>query len=39
MAGTDAGNQEKNQIQMTRLPFETLACANMAAARVKRSDP
>ena len=33
MAGTDAGNQEKNQVQMTRLSFETLACANIAAAR------
>jgi hypothetical protein len=33
MAGTDAGNQEKNQVQMTCLPFETLACANIAAAR------
>lgn len=33
MAGTDAGNQEKNQVQMTRLPSETLASTNIAAAR------
>lgn len=39
MAGTDAGNQEKNQVQITRLPFETLAYANIAAAQAKHSDP
>lgn len=33
MAGADAGNQEKNQVKMTCLRFETLACANIAAAR------